>query len=390
MYAKPSYLALPAMADRPTSSSHVQSGATEHVQSDATDYVQSGATEHVQGGATEHVQDCKSLALDGAYYDETEFTEYYGDVQGKVIWREAWNRGRQLEKRPVPQPVPPPGQPPPTVLQSTSPPLQDVHDRAETLPPASATTDPAPALNVSSTVAQIPILDPSELSGLTKRAPPVDALHREARDILSRFAAQTECHPVDVEKLWTTWKYYVATHKRSHDIVGIGVASVTIEGIPNTKDPNRGNRQRIDIFMRRVDGSAVRLHPGTTRKNDAEVRTVLKSTPSYLDASDLEKIPQTDRMNKKEAYDRLSSIEKKEKTVIDLTDESRFPWKLFLANVPAVLELLRDEKLHSVKLINQRPTRVTLELAVGGLPPRTHFLALIKDATRHDVKVVVA
>ena len=79
-----------------------------------------------------------------------------------------------------------------------------------------------------------------------------------------------------------------------------------------------------------------------------------------------------------------------EKTVIDLTDESRFPWKLFLANVPAVLELLRDEKLHSVKLINQRPTRVTLELAVGGLPPRTHVLALIKDATRHDVKVVVA
>ena len=74
------------------------------------------------------------------------------------------------------------------------------------------------------------------------------------------------CHDFD-------WKLYLATHDQAAILVGPGVIDFSVAAILGTDDPNRrggsGGHQRVDFLVRRCDGTAVRLHPGTRPKNDA-------------------------------------------------------------------------------------------------------------------------
>ena len=66
------------------------------------------------------------------------------------------------------------------------------------------------------------------------------------------------------------WEAFLDEHSQSDRIRGPGVVSFCVESIYKTQDPNRRGKPRVDFVVRRVDGSAVRLHPGLKRAGDAK------------------------------------------------------------------------------------------------------------------------
>ena len=60
-------------------------------------------------------------------------------------------------------------------------------------------------------------------------------------------------------------------HPQWKDIIGSGIIAAHLEKIRNTKDPNRGNAERVDYVFYRVDNTFCRVHPGTKRENDAQL-----------------------------------------------------------------------------------------------------------------------
>ena len=79
-------------------------------------------------------------------------------------------------------------------------------------------------------------------------------------------------------------------------IVGSGIVSLKAKRIPHSSDANNFGAKRLDFFVYRIDGTAVRLHPGTKRTNDAAIVVV----PAQVLQNTLEKlrlIPQVDRLS---------------------------------------------------------------------------------------------
>ena len=302
------------------------------------------------------------LAANNVAYSGAQFLEGYGDAPaGQVL---------QSTAPLLPSPPPPP---PATPLPSVTPP-------------------PPPSQVLQSTVSLPALLSPSDLQRYRTAHPKrLAGLQDEARAILNCHANAPPNDPADVSEAWHGWRSYVASHEQGLAIIGAGIAKVTAEFVPNTKDANRGNKPRTDLFLHRVDGSAVRIHPGSTRKRDAkpvEVPRVLQSTALTVTSAALQAIPQGDRMSHIDALQTLWRLVPMGPpcswrlapgaSLVDLTDESLFPWTLFVANVAEAMRVLAEETIGEVCLVH--PSRagqlVTLRITTGGSPPHVHNLHL--------------
>ena len=114
------------------------------------------------------------------------------------------------------------------------------------------------------------LLNAEDLPAVRAHSAAVSVLHDEARALLNVLADGEETAAIDLQQRWPTWRQYLASHSKGNDIVGPGVVAITAERIAGTSDPNRFGRKRLDFFVRRMDGSAYRLHPGTKRAQDAK------------------------------------------------------------------------------------------------------------------------
>ena len=111
------------------------------------------------------------------------------------------------------------------------------------------------------------------------------------------------------------WREYLATHPMAAELVGPGVTSFVFQEIADTRDPNRGGLPRVDFLVHRADGSAYRLHPGKTRRQDAkphylpptsfagestatEHTRTTSSSASAFSWSEARLIPQSDRIGR--------------------------------------------------------------------------------------------
>ena len=116
--------------------------------------------------------------------------------------------------------------------------------------------------------------------------------------------------------------------------------------------------------MHRLDGTAVRLHPGAQRSSDAAIvfvpAKVLQNT-----LEDVKLIPQTDRVSKQDAFNRLVSLSDRVEQPLadnDLTDGSRFPWPRFVASLGRLAPMLMGQgSISKVRLADGQSDKVTLE-----------------------------
>ena len=106
-------------------------------------------------------------------------------------------------------------------------------------------------------------------------------------------------------------------------------------------DPNRGVRERVDYVFYRADNTFYRVHPGTKRKNDAQLYFADTSTcyravqvhevaPNPMTFQAAMQIPMQDRMGKAEAWRQLSQ---RDDALTDVTEHGTFKWWLFLSNL---------------------------------------------------------
>ena len=150
--------------------------------------------------------------------------------------------------------------------------------------PASAASAAEPSDNL--------LLRRADLTGLRQHRPDLlRQLHVQARGFLNAkilaFSPHQEGHPqiqpVDPND-WPTWREYVASHAAAGIIVGAqGIKAIHIEQIDGVTDPNRGGQRRVDIVVYNADGRFFRLHPGSKKKSDAQLK---QGTWSYFGASE--------------------------------------------------------------------------------------------------------
>ena len=265
------------------------------------------------------------------------------------------------------------------------------------------------ARSTSSVVLQSTIgLSPGDIPALQRHQQNRNfSLHAEARQLLNRYADGEELGSTDITNTWGTWRLYIACHKSSLEIVGAGIASVSVEWIPNTRDSNRGNAKRVDFVFHRVDGSAVRLHPGRTPRADAQivqVPAVLQSTPIHTDFETLRAIPQSDRTSKMRAYEILHALRSEYQAItfstygltddyiFDLTSEEHFAWKPLFANLASVLEITKDNQIINVSLVLQSTEHITVEISFVQAPDRPRRLHLVPrhfEGILREVKAIV-
>ena len=132
-----------------------------------------------------------------------------------------------------------------------------------TLPTASAASDGATE-HVASTTQQTTLL--LTVDDLPAWRESLYGSHKETRAVLQQLTRQPEADVIDLEMIWENWQAYIAKHPKSEEIVGSGIVSLKAKRIPHSSDPNNFAEKRLDFFVYRLDGSAARLHPGTTRK----------------------------------------------------------------------------------------------------------------------------
>ena len=101
------------------------------------------------------------------------------------------------------------------------------------------------------------------------RGPP-RSLHNLARDALDAIANNPTQETVDLDTVFP-WEAYVAAHRESQAIIGTGITHARAVFFPSTNDTNRGGAKRLDFCFYRTDGTVCRVHPGNTRKNDAQL-----------------------------------------------------------------------------------------------------------------------
>ena len=189
------------------------------------------------------------------------------------------------------------------------------------------------------------IFAPDELEAL-RRGPQTLDLQRKAREGLEYAIELFNGHPdgntappCDVTAVWLTWKLYIARHKQGAEFVGEGITKVQGEQIRGVTDPNRRGRLRVDIVLYNVDGGFWRLHPGSSRCNDAVPRhiagnaselagTMCAGVQRVYDGAAAGRIPQQDRLGRKEVVELLSSLDVA--MPCDVTERIDFPrWRWF-------------------------------------------------------------
>ena len=130
-------------------------------------------------------------------------------------------------------------------------------------------------------------------------------------------------------------------HDQWKDIIGNGIIAAHLETIHNTRDPNRGNKERVDYVFYRADNTCCTVHPGAKPKNDAKLYFADTSTcsravqvhevaPNPMTFQAAMQIPMKDKMGKAEAWRQLSE---RDDASIDVTEHDPFKWWLFLSNL---------------------------------------------------------
>ena len=184
--------------------------------------------------------------------------------------------------------------------------------------------------------------DASQIRRAFKGQPGV--LHTEARRHLNEItdiAGQDGADDVYYIGDSIRWKEYIAMHAQWQDIIGNGIIAAHLERIHNTRDPNRQNKERVDYVFYRADNTFCRVHPGTKRKNDAQLYFADTSTcyravqvhevaPNPMTFKAAMQIPMQDKMGKAEAWRQLSQ---RDDDWIDVTEHDTFKWWLFLSNL---------------------------------------------------------
>ena len=184
--------------------------------------------------------------------------------------------------------------------------------------------------------------DASEIRRTFKGQPGV--LHTEARRHLNEvrdIAGQDGADDVYCIGDSISWKEYIAMHAQWNDIIGNGIIAAHLEQIRNTRDPNQGNKERVDYVFYRADNTFCRVHPGTKRKNDAQLYFADTSTcsravhvhevaPNPMTFKAAMQIPMKDKMGKAEAWRQLRQ---RPDACIAVTEHDPFKWWLFLSNL---------------------------------------------------------
>ena len=193
-------------------------------------------------------------------------------------------------------------------------------------------------------------------------------LHDEARWVLEKATSTIHANAleqVEVLEDWQHWRAYVCMHPKCFDIIGEGIVSVVAQAVKGTKDPNRGGRPRVDLVLFQEYRSYVRLHPGSRRKNDAQLVfsppsaswhgatavnqwTRIWAEHGVFSIGDARVVPQGDRIGRKEAWRILSALG--DQTPLDLTDGSCFLWWLWICSFGAKLNQVIQCGLQTAEL----------------------------------------
>ena len=134
-------------------------------------------------------------------------------------------------------------------------------------------------------------------------------LHKSARQCLNEFyrAHADYTGPKSLDTLFD-WRAYLAAHDQGEELVRPGIVRAVIDRFEPIPDPNRRGLARRDFILHRADGTAYRVHPGSNPRNDA--KPVFCRKHSYngiycFGLEDADRIPEGDRLAKKEAFDIL-------------------------------------------------------------------------------------
>ena len=289
------------------------------------------SSQSAQGGATEHPAEETRVAPDGARYTRNEFLEYYHSD-------EAWQRAGAPEHGAGASNVGPEHG---ASASSAGP--------AGVQEPVGATTQPTAAASATEHAEVLLRADQLPSIRAANATAHAGGLHAQARELLNHLAAEPAVASIDISAQWASWKRYVACHKDAVELVGPGVVAVEAVRIPDTSDPNRFGQQRLDFFIRRVDGSAYRLHPGSKPRTSAKPVYVRPQMPqSTYTLDQIQEIPQIDRIPKNVAFNKLLQNTWVEDE--DVTDGTRFSWMRFVANLGALAPQIMGDGVTQVRL----------------------------------------
>ena len=215
-------------------------------------------------------------------------------------------------------------------------------------------------------------------------------VRKEARNELTRLiniqGSDGAGEPIEVSTQFH-WPEYLALHPQAAALVGPGVVKFDVAVVAGTKDPNRGGLPRLDFVVHHIDGGYWRLHPGTKSKDDASPQYFHPAKGPQVDASDRWRylpsggfqcahaatVPQTDRMNKTQAWAELESLSNGD---LDAGPDAKFKWWLWLGNLGAISREVLGDGVVSASLHNQASnvkhitftradsTQVTVELSL--------------------------
>ena len=237
------------------------------------------------------------------------------------------------------------------------------------------------------------LLRRADLAGLQQRGQDRISLHQQARDFLNAKIRDFSLHqeglvqsqPVDPFE-WPTWKEYIATLDAAEQIIGTkGIIAVHIEQIEGVSDPNRGGKRRVDIVLYNADGQFFRVHPGSKRANDAQIRQANCSSigasepnarsscaaeprvtktgsiesasrqyhdpPLVLTQDVAEQIPQNHLMGRAEMFGKLQSLSKDYPLELTQATIDDFPWWLWIPNTGRVRDKVIGSGIERIALM---------------------------------------
>ena len=155
-------------------------------------------------------------------------------------------------------------------------------------------------------------------------------LHGEARSWLNCIADgnYSDQTIIDLTTIWGRWTLWLATQRETILFFEFDIVAFTAEAIEHTRDPNRGDRRRVDFVVYLTDGSYWRFHPGTKKQSSAQAHYIpailANNTRGAADYAAIQWttvgpskvwtiarsaiVPQTDRMGHKVVWHKISLL----------------------------------------------------------------------------------
>ena len=199
----------------------------------------------------------RRLATNGGFYTMVEFARWYGVDSFMSYWEDAAPADPYLGLSP-----PAPRSAPAASAHTTSTAAQPPTGDASQLPAGADDGPPTPW--------QLMPWDVIGIQNAEAALGPPRSLHNMARDALNRISASPSRDSVLLDDVFP-WMQYVAAHRQAFDIIGPGITRAMAMWKPRTNDNNRGGAERLDFHFFREDGTVCRVHPGKRRTDDARL-----------------------------------------------------------------------------------------------------------------------